>query len=696
MSVKPIKVTLYYRVSTTAEAQEESFKNQPKFFKLLLGTPEYKKTHKAVEKLYCDYGLSGTKLNRDGFNKMLEDAGLVVKIDEGAIIPHPLYPDRKIKQNTYTTYVDPNKKPKFEEIWCKTTSRWARNINAYDIICTLRLAQVYVFFSDQKLTSRNISHLPLIRNRLNEDMAYSEQVSRTQEIALLQYIDENRVRGKTYGYIYHKKEEDRLPYYTIDPIEGPAVQKIFQWCVDGLGYQSISNELAKRKIFAPKTGEPFNTSSISKILHNEKYKGFNISGKYTTGPLFEKLNSATIRKDYKERLKETADLPAIVTPELWDKAQKAMEKRRTTPESKIGLNLPSHPFKDLLRCGTCGNHFVYDNNNGRGFFKCSTKATKGASVCNCNNLFQYQLDAFLERLMNEDLHGLIITDYENTIISLITLCEGYLNRLKNPSALDNAELQELNLKLQSKLAGRNKLLDLLSSGEYDPEQEKDFDIRIKSVDSEIKALKFGISQLETPTSDMIEKLNELFNCIFSEFKIVENKKEKYTKEEVLNLLSQIQVFGKTENMLGGKTPDVILIPIIQTTEMAQGLILAGYSEFAYKFRNKLPDYFAPETYTEKIRHGKVIKQESSPIHPFDDPNLSEAERYDLLDKTTKSQWPTGQSKYILNSNAFYTQTGELGYVSELGFENISIMQQIKDYAQKLYDEFLQVKEQNNY
>lgn len=293
--------------------------------------------------------------------------------------------------------------------------------------------------------------------------------------------------------------------------------------------------------------------------------------------------------------------------------------------------------------------------------------------------------------MNGDLHSLIVTDYENIIISLITLCEAYLDRLKSPSAVDSKELQELNAKLQSKEAGRKKLLDLLMSGEYDPEQEQDFDTRIKSVDSEIKALKFDISQLETPTSDMVEKLSGLFNCIFSEFEIIENNKEKYTKEEVLQILSQIQVYGKTANMLGGKAPDVILIPIIKSTEKAQGFILSGYSEFTYKFRNKLPDYFAPENYTEKIRHGKAIKQEPSPIHPFDDPNLSEAEHKDLLDKTTKSQWPTGQSKYILNNNAFLTSTGEIGYIANLGFENITIMQQIKDYNQKLYDEFLQLK-----
>ncbi len=691
MSKKSIDVTLYYRVSTKAEAQESSFKNQPAYFETLLKQDEFKK-YKAVEKLYCDYGLSGTKLNRPGFKTMLEDAGLVVEIEDRGDIPHPLYPNEKMKQRVYKTYVDPNKEPKFNEIWIKSTSRFARNINAYEIITNLLNANVSVYFIDQNLNSK--TDLGTIRKRLDEDMAYSEQLARNRKITQKQYEEENRLVGCPFGYEYHKITKTKLPYATIHPIAGPIVKRMFELAREH-GYKNISNELIKEGIFHPDTGEPFQPSTIGKILKNEKYKGLNNLGKYTTGPLFNKLSSTIIREDYTDRLKETDDLPAIVTSELWDEVQEKIKGRYTTPKSKIGLNLPSHPFKDLLMCGSCGNHFVFDNNGGRGFFKCSTKATKGASVCNCNNLFQYQLDAFLERLMNGDLHSLIVTDYENTIISLITLCEGYLDRLKNPSALDNKELQELNLKLQNKIAGRNKLLDLLSSGEYDPEQEKDFDTRIKTVNLEIKALKLDISQVEIPTSDMIEKLNGLFNCIFSEFRIVEAKKEDYTKEEVLKLLSQIQVYGKTENMLGGKAPDVILIPILQVTEMAQGLILTGYSEFTYKFRNKLPDYFAPETYTEKIRHGKVIKQEPSPIHPSDDPNLSEAERYDLLDNTTKSQWPIGQSKYILNNNAFLTSTGGLGYISDLGFENISIMQQIKDYAQKLYDEFLQLKGLSN-
>lgn len=691
MSKKTIKITLYYRVSTKAEAQESSFKNQPSYFRTLLKQDEFK-NYQAVDKLYCDYGLSGTKLNRPGFKNMLEDAGLVVEIIDRGDIPHPLYPNEKMKQRVYKTYVDPHKKPKFNEIWIKSTSRFARNINAYEIITNLLNANVSVYFIDQNLNSRE--DLPTIRKRLDEDMAYSEQLSRNREITQKQYEEENRLLGCPFGYEYHKKTKTKLPYATIHPVNGPTVEKMFQLALD-FGCKGISNELAKGGIFNPKTGKPFSSSAIRNILRNEKYKGLNNLGKFTTGPLFNKLSSTIVREDYEKRLKGCDELPAIITPELWDKVQEKIKERHITSESKIGLNLPSHSFKDLLTCGSCGNHFVYDNNGGHGFFKCSTKATKGASVCNCNNLFVYQLDALLERLMNEDLHSLIVTDYENTIISLITLCEGYLTRLKNPSTLDNKELQDLNFKLQSKEAGRKKLLDLLMSGEYDPEQEEDFDNRIKTINLELQALKSDISQLETPVADVIEKLKNLFSCIFSEFEIVKNKKEKYTKEEVLNLLSQIQVYGKTENMLGGKTPDVILIPIIQTTEIAQGLILSGYSEFTYKFRNKLPDYFAPNTYTEKIRHGKVVKQEPSAIHPFDNPNLSEAERYALLDNTTKSQWPIGTSKYLYNTNAFGTATGELGFAPNLGFEDISIMQQIKDYTHELYNEFLQIKEVNH-
>lgn len=669
---KIIIMTGYYRVSTKAEAQKSSFKNQPAYFRTLLKQGRYKH-YRAADKFYCDWGLSGTKLNRPGFKEMLEDAGLDVEIEDKVGIPHPIYPDKTMKQRIYKVSVNPSKKPKFEEIWIKSTSRFARNINAYNILTTLRLAGVYVYFIDLDLSTRNQENLNSIRTKLSEDMSYSEGLSRSRHITQIQYEEENRLVGCPFGYDYHKKTKERLPYYTINPTESIVIQKIFQYCIDGLGAKMTSKTLAAEGHLT-KAGKPFGVSTIKKILNNEKYMGLNPSGKYTTGELFEKLESAKIRDDYKDRLAETPNLPAIVSREIWYRAQEAQKSRLvTTDKGDIGLPIPRHPFKDLLVCGICGGHFVYDNNGGRGYFKCSTKRRDGQSVCNCNNLFTYKLNEFIEKLEKEDMFSLISSDFENTIQSLVVLAEGYLDRLTNPTQLEenNAELHELQGQLDTLHLAREKLLDMLMSGQYSESSISSFENRMQETEQQILTLESAIKDLQTPSIEYIEKLNELFNVIFQEFHIYEHKKKVYSKEEILSMLSQIKIYGKTKDNTGGKPPQPVLLPILKTTEKAQGLIKMGFQEFTYKIRNKLPDYEAP--------------QEDSTITSIDKDGLTVPEYLEQYSKETKSKWEMVKTPYLLATPKDFT--------SDLGFENLSVLEQLEDYVNNLFSTFTQFNAQ---
>ena len=151
--MRTIRFTGYYRVSTKAESQKTSFENQPLFFKTVFEQKNKQSKNQGikyemVQPFYCDYGETGTKLNRKGFKQMLEDAGLEVEIVEKASYEHPDFPGKVMKQTKYITSVNPKKKPKFEEIWVKSTSRFARNINAYEILQNLRRAGVFVYFID--------------------------------------------------------------------------------------------------------------------------------------------------------------------------------------------------------------------------------------------------------------------------------------------------------------------------------------------------------------------------------------------------------------------------------------------------------------------------------------------------------------------------------------------------------------------
>ena len=151
-------------------------------------------------------------------------------------------------------------------------------------------------------------------------------------------------------------------------------------------------------------------------------------------------------------------------------------------------------------------------------------------------------------------------------------------------------------------------------------------------------------------------LKKLFETVFDELRLFETKKEIYTRQEVLNALSYIKVYGETANFRGGRPPIPVLIPILKETETSQALIRVGYNTFNYKLYNSFSNY---------------------------DPNASiewGAER-----RTEKTDYV--QTKYILSSNAFIRPNGDLGYIKTLGIEGISELQQIKAHIDELYNEF---------
>ena len=676
-----IIMTGYYRVSTKKEAQQSSFKNQPAYFRTLLKRPEFKH-YKACDKFYCDYGVSGTKLNRPGFKEMLEDAGLDVEIEDRADIPHPKYPDKMMKQRIYKVSVNPKKKPKFNEIWIRSTSRLARNINAYQILETLRLAKVYVFFIDRDLSTRYPEDMPAIRKCLDEDMAYSEGLSRSRDIVNQIYRDENRISGPLFGFDYHKKTKERNPYYTINPIDSKIVDKVFDYCIEGLGSEATSQRL-KAEGMKSSDGRFITARKVTSILNNEKYCGLNTVGKYTTGTIFEKLPFAQVTADYESRLKEHPDIPAIISVEKFRLAKEARKKRRTNPEnnSSKGKGIVHNPFKDFLVCQYCGNHFVYDHNGGRGFFKCSTKATRGVVACNCNNLFNYKLEEHITKLQKTDLHWLIELDFQSTIITLITFLEAYLEKMRNPNGDEEVQkrLAEIGVLLQNKKGLKDGLLSQLQN-DFSADTLTAFTAKITDLEAEIKCLEQEQTVLTTPTFELYQKIDELFATINEELNLCLNIKQTYTRQEVFDLLSELRVAGKTINNTGGRPPEPIIMPVLKPTAKASALIKMGYEDFSYKFREGIPNYEAPASFIQTKRKTIPLPE----VHPFDRDDLTIEDKKESISKTTKKDWPTSTSPHCYTSNAF----GVDGYIKDLGIESKSVNQQIKDYVDELYQQYL--------
>lgn len=98
-------------------------------------------------------------------------------------------------------------------------------------------------------------------------------------------------RVPAYGYL----RDNNLKLYP-DPEKGWVISKVFELMANGMGRQTIAQELDRLDITPPQ-GEYWNPSTISSIIKNEVYLGHIIWGKIR----YTKQNGKYIRKKYRKK-----------------------------------------------------------------------------------------------------------------------------------------------------------------------------------------------------------------------------------------------------------------------------------------------------------------------------------------------------------------------------------------------------------
>ncbi len=701
-----VKIVFYYRVSTKSKLQRGSMENQPEFLKKVVQRLEKENPGVKYEIIgeECDWGISGTGfLNRDGFTKMLtEYCGLQVTKVEFEKVPHPRIEGGYIQQRKYIVSVDPKKKPKVNEIFVKSCSRFARSINAIEIIRALKLAGVYLYVADIRQSSKTPEGLQAIIDEITRAENYSSALSVTMSIAKEQMAENNDILGCPTGYVRHKKvihKDDTVEpaYYTIHPTLGKGVRIAYELAHSGYGAKRIGQILAcEYEIYADdKTKKPFAPSTIRRMLSNPKYKGVNAVKRWETGSLWEKLSTAKENKDYIQ--KETELIPRLVSDELWDAVQMDI-KSRQNKETNKGAYSPQHPYKDLLRCYYCGNHFIYSKENKKSgensHFRCSTKRNKGIKACDCNNVYEYMLDEYIDKLAKSDMHWLINRDFE-TIISYLVIClEKYLYILKNPTSLDSEEVKTLREEINKLNKQKNKLKDLILSSE-DENISKEDKAEYDALLVKIKEKNNRLEDLTLIPFEVQGRIRNLFRCIQEELELCDKAKKKYKKDEILEMLDHVVVAGKTVCHSGGKSPNTVLMPYLKQTLYSLDILEKCHIEIP------LPSMYIPQTHTEereddvtdildsnmlfdekraKIR--AILKNKDKMVEYQYTPNLQEENK--LLAKIIHSE-DTGQSE--TNTNFLIMR---MGFLPDLGIENYTVVDQIKTYVDGLHKEFLEL------
>ena len=166
------------------------------------------------------------------------------------------------------------------------------------------------------------------------------------------------------GVNIKKTKSDIIRYVLSTPDRVATMKRIFDLCVKGYGFHTIAQTFNTEGIPSP-GGLKWNTSRVAKLVRNPVYKGAIAWNRHTMGTLFGLDGNGVLRpkKGRGWKVNAVADWiisegvhEPIVSPEMWDAAQRSVAKRR----ADAGKALPTKRslLVSLLLCKRCNHSFV--------------------------------------------------------------------------------------------------------------------------------------------------------------------------------------------------------------------------------------------------------------------------------------------------------------------------------------------------
>lgn len=332
---KLVRVAAYARVSSDKDAMLHSLSSQVSYFSKMIQSHD---SWKYVG-VYSDEGMTGTKIKRDGFQRMIQDA----------------------------------KAGKIYIIVTKSLSRFARNtVDCLKTIREMKAINVDIFFEEQNIHTLSANGEFLISLLAG----YAQEESRQCSENTLWRVRKNFKEGKPYGgssMLGYKLEKGR---FTVVPEEAEIVRRIFDLYLAGNGFCKIARILTNEGIKSY-TGKAWNKSTLGEIISNVTYTGnLHLQKTYRENHMTKK----TIKnKGEKPLYIVEGNHEPIISQEIFDKAQ---EIRKAKAVGKSGKrNGPAYPFTGLIYCGECGHLFKHKVTKYYESWCCSQYDELGKAYC---------------------------------------------------------------------------------------------------------------------------------------------------------------------------------------------------------------------------------------------------------------------------------------------------------------------------
>lgn len=478
-----LRVAAYCRVSTDSDEQATSYEAQIEHYtEYISKNPDW-----VLAGIFADEGITGTNTKkRTEFNRMIDEC------------------------------MDGN----IDMIITKSISRFARNtLDCLKYIRQLKEKNIPVFFEKESINTMDSKGEVLLT--IMASLAQQESQSLSQNIKLgLQYrYQQGHVQVNHNRFLGYTKDADG--HLIIDPDQAEIVRRIYREYLEGFSMDKIAAGLERDGVLTGAGKAKWHTSTINKILRNEKYMGDALLQKtYTTDFLTKKRikNNGTVPQYYVE-----SDHEAIIPKDIFLLVQEELVRRRVVRTSKNGKRRSyscKHCFAQMVFCGDCGEFYRRVHWNNRGcksiVWRCCSRLENTGHACRSRTvneglLEQVSIDAINQVLCEKD-------DFLKTLQSNIATVIRQGDTL-SPEVIDE-RLQEL----QKELLKKANLKD-----DYDAIADEILRLRDMRKQAEVNS---------TRKDDQLKQINSLQDFIKSQPTIVTEFDELLVKR----LIAKITVF----------------------------------------------------------------------------------------------------------------------------------------------------------
>ena len=499
----PLRVTYYARVSSESDEQLNSLENQIRYYEDLIR----KNRAWTFVPGYIDEGLSGISTKkRENFNRMVEEAA----------------------------------EDRFDLVITKEISRFARNtLDSIQYTRQLLSYGVGVFFQNDNINT--LDEDSELRLSIMSSIAQDElrKLSSRVKFGHQQAIKQNVVLGNSriFGY---RKDQKRL---VIDETEAPMVRELFElYATDQYSMKQIET-LFWEKGYRNLNGNKIAHSTMANMISNPKYKGYYVGNKVKVVDMFTKKQKFLPPEEWVMFKDETGEIvPAIVSEELWDKANEILKRRSEDVKNRQGICNHANLLTGKLWCTHCGQPYYRresrdKSGNKNSKWLCSGKIKNGADSCGSFAIYEEEIKPVLYEVFRDTK-----ADADGMVAEYVRM----YNELTINGALPQ-KIEEQQKIIDMANRKKNKLLQLAAD---DSITNADFKSMTAACNEEIRAAEEEIAELEQAALEGDEfrrKIDEIRKVLANAQRDAANGV--ITKEFVDKYIDKIFITPTDENAL---------------------------------------------------------------------------------------------------------------------------------------------------